>query len=210
VTQSELAAESRREVDAARPLFENSLIQVASRCVHERKPPQVEGLLFKRKRCIESPESLCLGKFADAGWPAVLGGGGSHAMKVWHWIERIAHWIGLFLAIVAIVAVGVIIGRPSEKSGNQPSFTGAEQQQKRLVVFLDGTWGVFGLTSRATDADVRSNSCSTSSFFGASSTVRTVKPVTLPPGRSEIDAAFRKLIELRARRAPCQRRPVSR
>jgi hypothetical protein len=61
-------------------------------------------------------------------------------MKHWHWIERIAHWIGLFLAVVAIVAVGVIIGRPSEKSGNQPSFTGAEQQQKRLVVFLDGTW----------------------------------------------------------------------
>jgi len=65
---------------------------------------------------------------------------GSHAMKLWHRIERIAHWIGLFLAIVAIVAVGVIIGRPSEKSGNQPSFTGALQQQKRLVVFLDGTW----------------------------------------------------------------------
>src|SRR6185437_7300615 len=61
-------------------------------------------------------------------------------MKLWHWIERIAYWIGLFLAIVAIVAVGVIIGRPSEKSGNQPSIIGAEQQQKRLVVFLDGTW----------------------------------------------------------------------
>ena len=41
---------------------------------------------------------------------------------------------------MAIVAVGVIIGRPSEKSGNQPNFAGAEQQQKRLAVFLDGTW----------------------------------------------------------------------
>lgn len=53
---------------------------------------------------------------------------------------RIAHSIGLLLAIVAIVAIGVIIGHPSEKSGNQPNFAGAEQQQKRLAVFLDGTW----------------------------------------------------------------------
>ena len=61
-------------------------------------------------------------------------------MKVLRLVERIAHWIALFLGIVAVVAVGVIIGRPSEKSGNQPNFPGAEQQQKRLVVFLDGTW----------------------------------------------------------------------
>src|ERR1700730_18175576 len=61
-------------------------------------------------------------------------------MKVLRLIERIAHWIALFLGIVAIVAVGVIIGRPSEKSGNQPNFAGAEQQQKRLAIFLDGTW----------------------------------------------------------------------
>jgi hypothetical protein len=47
-------------------------------------------------------------------------------MKIWRAIERIAHWIGLFLGIVAIVAVVVIIGRPSEKSGNQLSFAGAE------------------------------------------------------------------------------------
>jgi len=64
---------------------------------------------------------------------------GSYAMKVLRLIERIAHWIALFLGIVAIVAVGVIIGRPSEESGNQPNFAGAEQQQKRLAVFLDGT-----------------------------------------------------------------------
>lgn len=60
--------------------------------------------------------------------------------KILRWVERIAHSIGLLLAIVAIVAVGVIIGRPSEKSGNQSSFAGAEQQNKRLAIFLDGTW----------------------------------------------------------------------
>jgi uncharacterized protein (DUF2235 family) len=61
-------------------------------------------------------------------------------MKILRWIERIAHTIGLLLAIVAIVWIGVIIGRPSEKSGNQQNFAGAEQQKKRLAVFLDGTW----------------------------------------------------------------------
>ncbi|MET3524099.1 DUF2235 domain-containing protein [Mesorhizobium abyssinicae] len=61
-------------------------------------------------------------------------------MKILRLIERIAHWFALLLGIVALVAVGVIITRPSEKSGNQPNFAGAEQQQKRLVVFLDGTW----------------------------------------------------------------------
>jgi hypothetical protein len=61
-------------------------------------------------------------------------------MKVLRLIERIAHSIGLVLAIVAIVAVGVIIGRPLEKSGYQPNFAGAEQQQKRLAIFLNGTW----------------------------------------------------------------------
>jgi uncharacterized protein (DUF2235 family) len=60
--------------------------------------------------------------------------------RIWRCIERIAHWIGLLLGIVAIAAVTVIIGRPSEKSGGQPNFAGAEQQQKRLAVFLDGTW----------------------------------------------------------------------
>jgi uncharacterized protein (DUF2235 family) len=61
-------------------------------------------------------------------------------VKILRLIERIAHWFALFIGIVAIVAVGVIIGRPSEKSGTQPNFTGAEQQQKRLALFLDGTW----------------------------------------------------------------------
>src|SRR5712672_2243760 len=63
------------------------------------------------------------------------------AMKIFlRLIERIGHSIGLLLAIVAIVWIGVFIGRPAEKSGNQPNFAGAEQQKKRLAVFLDGTW----------------------------------------------------------------------
>jgi hypothetical protein len=53
------------------------------------------------------------------------------------WVERIAHSIGVALAIVAIAWIWV---RPSEKSGGQPNFAGAEQQQKRLAIFLDGTW----------------------------------------------------------------------
>ena len=56
--------------------------------------------------------------------------------KVLRWIERIAHSVGLLLAIVDIVTVGVIIGGPSEKSGTQPNFAGAEQHQKRLAIFL--------------------------------------------------------------------------
>jgi len=52
-------------------------------------------------------------------------------------VERTAHSIGVALAIVAIAWIWV---RPSEKSGGQPNFAGVEQQQKRLVVFLDGTW----------------------------------------------------------------------
>ena len=55
----------------------------------------------------------------------------------WRWIERIAHTIGVLLVIGVIFWIGV---RPSEKSGGQPTFAGAEQQQKRLAIFLDGTW----------------------------------------------------------------------
>lgn len=58
---------------------------------------------------------------------------------IWRVIERGAHWLGLFIAIAAMIAVAVLISRPAEKSGNQPSFAGAEQQKKRLAVFLDGT-----------------------------------------------------------------------
>jgi len=52
-------------------------------------------------------------------------------------VERTAHSIGVILVILAIAWIWV---RPSEKSGGQPNFAGVEQQQKRLVVFLDGTW----------------------------------------------------------------------
>lgn len=52
-------------------------------------------------------------------------------------VERIAHSIGVVLAIGVILWIWV---RPAEKSGGQPSFAGAEQQQKRLAIFLDGTW----------------------------------------------------------------------
>lgn len=55
-------------------------------------------------------------------------------------IERLAHWFALVLGIVAIVWIGVIVGRPAEKSGSQPTFVGADQKQKRLAVYLDGTW----------------------------------------------------------------------
>jgi uncharacterized protein (DUF2235 family) len=55
----------------------------------------------------------------------------------WRWIERIAHTIGVLLVIGVIFWIGV---RPSEKSGGQPTFAGAEQQQKRLAILLDGTW----------------------------------------------------------------------
>ena len=61
-------------------------------------------------------------------------------MKILRSIERIAHWFALFVGISAIVAIEVIISRPSQKSGYQPNFAGADLQQKRLVVFLDGTW----------------------------------------------------------------------
>src|SRR5437763_241170 len=70
-------------------------------------------------------------------------------MKVLRLIERVAHSIGVLIAIVAIVWIGVIVGRPSEKSGSQPTFAGAEQQQKRLAIFLDGT-----LNSVDTNTDV--------------------------------------------------------
>ncbi|MGY3563959.1 uncharacterized protein (DUF2235 family) [Bradyrhizobium sp. USDA 4463] len=60
--------------------------------------------------------------------------------KFLRFIERVAHWFALVLGIVAIVWIGVIVGRPAEKSGSQPTFAGADQKQKRLAVYLDGTW----------------------------------------------------------------------
>lgn len=60
--------------------------------------------------------------------------------KVLRFIERTAHTIGFLLAVVAIVWIGVLVGRPAEKSGSQPTFAGADQKQKRLAIYLDGTW----------------------------------------------------------------------
>ncbi|MGJ4927163.1 phospholipase effector Tle1 domain-containing protein [Bradyrhizobium sp. HKCCYLS2038] len=60
--------------------------------------------------------------------------------RVLRFIERTAHTVGFLLAIIAIVWIGVLVGRPAEKSGSQPTFAGADQKQKRLVVYLDGTW----------------------------------------------------------------------
>jgi uncharacterized protein (DUF2235 family) len=61
-------------------------------------------------------------------------------VKVLRWIERIAHWVILLFAIGVIVAIAVVVSRPSEKSGTDRNFAGAEQKQKRLALFLDGTW----------------------------------------------------------------------
>ena len=60
--------------------------------------------------------------------------------KTFRWIERILLWAGAAAALLALVAVAVIVTRPSEKGGTQPNFAGADLQQKRLVVYLDGTW----------------------------------------------------------------------
>ena len=63
--------------------------------------------------------------------------------KILRWIERIGHSIGLLIAIVAIVGIGVIVGRPSEKSGSQPTFAGAEQQQNRQeTIFHEASQGL--------------------------------------------------------------------
>ena len=61
-------------------------------------------------------------------------------MAIWRKIGWVAHKLAIFVGIAAMIGVGVYIGRPPEKTGNQPDFTGAEQQKKRLAVFLDGTW----------------------------------------------------------------------
>lgn len=61
--------------------------------------------------------------------------------KIW-WV---GHKVLILIGIAAMIGVGVYIGRPPEKTGNQPDFIGSEQQQKkRLAVFLDGTWNSIG------------------------------------------------------------------
>lgn len=71
-------------------------------------------------------------------------------MKVWHSVWRIAHSIILLGVVAVMIAIGVFIGRPGEKGGNQSSLAGVDQQQqKRLAVFLDGTT-VRGIASTPT------------------------------------------------------------
>lgn len=55
-------------------------------------------------------------------------------------IERFALYVGLLVTVGLVIALVVVISRPSETGGNQPTFTGSEQQKKRLAIFLDGTW----------------------------------------------------------------------
>jgi uncharacterized protein (DUF2235 family) len=55
-------------------------------------------------------------------------------------IERVVIWFCAVLALGAIVGLAVVISRPAERGGNQSSFVGSQQENKRLVVFLDGTW----------------------------------------------------------------------
>ena len=60
--------------------------------------------------------------------------------KVLRIIERVAHSVGVVLGIVALVWIGVIVGRPSRDEWQSAELCRAEQQHKRLAIFLDGTW----------------------------------------------------------------------
>jgi uncharacterized protein (DUF2235 family) len=64
------------------------------------------------------------------------------ARRIRHWqgwrsIERVVHTLGVIFVLLVIAWIYV---RPTEKSGGQQTFAGAEQQHKRLAIFLDGTW----------------------------------------------------------------------
>ena len=61
--------------------------------------------------------------------------------------KRLFFFFGAFVVLIhllvtiAAIAWGIaLVALPSEKTHSQPNFAGAEQQQKRLVIFLDGTW----------------------------------------------------------------------
>lgn len=61
-------------------------------------------------------------------------------MNARQWLNRLILAI-VHLGVTALVVLAVVIvSRPSEISGSQPNFAGVEQKQKRLVLFLDGTW----------------------------------------------------------------------
>ena len=61
-------------------------------------------------------------------------------MGVRHWIGRLGLVVLHFAVMVVVVLAVVIASRPSETGGSQPNFAGVELKQKRLVLFLDGTW----------------------------------------------------------------------
>ena len=78
-------------------------------------------------------------KFKDA----LSLGGGLLLVGAWRLISlvrRFLHRAATIVAFVAIAALVVLVGQPSEKNASQSNSGESGQQQKRLVVFLDGTW----------------------------------------------------------------------
>jgi hypothetical protein len=51
--------------------------------------------------------------------------------------ERI---VGYAILLAMVVAVVIIVGQPQTTGGNQDAFSGSTDQNKRLAIFLDGTW----------------------------------------------------------------------
>ncbi|MBN9085189.1 MAG: DUF2235 domain-containing protein [Rhizobiales bacterium] len=60
--------------------------------------------------------------------------------SIWHGIERGILWFSVLVLLCAVIAIGAIVSRPPQRGGNQATFAGVEQQKKRLVIYLDGTW----------------------------------------------------------------------
>jgi hypothetical protein len=61
-------------------------------------------------------------------------------MRIPPWVKWSSFIFIHFVVMVLVILGVVIVSRPSETSGGQPNFAGVEQKQKRLVLFLDGTW----------------------------------------------------------------------
>ena len=58
-------------------------------------------------------------------------------MRVVTIAERI---VGYGILVAMVVAVIIIVGQPQTTGGNQEAFLGPTDQNKRLAIFLDGTW----------------------------------------------------------------------
>lgn len=54
--------------------------------------------------------------------------------------ERLFIWSFAILGLITFIGLAVVITRPADKGGRQSSFIGSERENKRLVIFLDGTW----------------------------------------------------------------------